>query len=111
MRKAPVRFAVVAVLAPLAWLSRMPGVDSRTADELARRFHFTKFTIPPPAGPPGGVVYSINPSAAHMLTYFHSIGASVVLGDVDGDGLPNDVCTVDIRTKGLAVEPVPGTGA
>ena len=111
MRTAPARIAVIAVVAPLAFLARLPSVDSRTADELAHRFHFTQRIIPPPAMPAGGIVYSINPSAAHLKTYLHSIGASVVLGDVDGDGLPNDLCATDIRTKALVIEPVPDTGA
>jgi hypothetical protein len=84
---APARLAVIAVVVPLAWLSQLSSVDSRTADELAERFRFAPFPIPPPAMPPEGIVYGINPSAGHLKTYFHSIGASVVLGDVDGDGL------------------------
>jgi hypothetical protein len=35
----------------------------------------------------------------------------VALNDLDGDGLPNDLCTVDPRVDQALVEPVPGTGA
>jgi hypothetical protein len=34
----------------------------------------------------------------------------VALNDLDGDGLPNDVCYVDVRTDEVIVAPVPGTG-
>ena len=111
MKMAPARLAVLAIVAPLAWLSRLPGVDPRTADDLARRFHFTQRTIPPPATPAGGIGYTINPSAAQLKTYLHSVGASIALGDVDGDGLPNDLCLTDVRAKALVIEPVPDTGA
>ena len=37
------------------------------------------------------------------------MGASVAMNDLDGDGLPNDVCYVDTRTDQLIVAPVPGT--
>ena len=39
-----------------------------------------------------------------------SVGASVALGDLDGDGLANDACLVDPRTDQVIVTPVPGTG-
>jgi hypothetical protein len=45
-----------------------------------------------------------------MQFYFYQIGASAALGDLDGDGLPNDLCLTDVRTKTITVSPVPGTG-
>jgi hypothetical protein len=33
----------------------------------------------------------------------------VALSDIDGDGLPNDLCYVDVRTDQVIVAPVPGT--
>ena len=35
----------------------------------------------------------------------------MALNDLDGDGLPNDLCTVDPRVDQALVEPAPGTGA
>jgi hypothetical protein len=40
-----------------------------------------------------------------------SVGAAIALTDLDGDGLPNDVCHVDPRTDHVIVAPAPGTGA
>jgi hypothetical protein len=36
-----------------------------------------------------------------------SVGASVALNDLDGDGLPNDLCVVDPRTDQVIVTPAP----
>jgi hypothetical protein len=44
------------------------------------------------------------------MSWVSSVGAAVALGDVDGDGLPNDTCLVDPRSDEVVVMPVPGTG-
>jgi hypothetical protein len=45
-----------------------------------------------------------------MQLYFYEIGGSAALGDLDGDGLPNDLVITDIRAKTAIVKPAPGTG-
>jgi hypothetical protein len=45
-----------------------------------------------------------------MQFYFYQVGESAALGDLDGDGLPNDLCLTDVRAKTAMVRPVPGTG-
>ncbi|MDY7015145.1 MAG: CRTAC1 family protein, partial [Cyanobacteriota bacterium] len=41
--------------------------------------------------------------------WISAVGAAVALNDLDGDGLPNDVCYVDPRSDRAIVAPVPGT--
>ncbi|HEV7784984.1 MAG TPA: CRTAC1 family protein, partial [Thermoanaerobaculia bacterium] len=38
-------------------------------------------------------------------------GAGVALNDIDGDGLPNDLCSVDTRIDQVLVQPAPGMGS
>jgi hypothetical protein len=45
-----------------------------------------------------------------MQFYFYQIGASTALGDLDGEGMPNDLVITDVRVKSAMVMPVPGTG-
>ena len=47
----------------------------------------------------------------HIRAYLSTLGASVTMGDLDGDGLQNDVVWVDPRTDQVICGPVPGTGA
>jgi enediyne biosynthesis protein E4 len=49
----------------------------------------------------------VNPSLEHIAGWISSVGAGAALGDVDGDGLPNDVCLVDPRSDDVRVMPVP----
>src|SRR6185295_4950574 len=104
-----VLLAVVGVAGTLAVLARLPDPPRGEAARLAARFQFTQQHLP--AIPvPAGVVYPVNKTARHMQFYFYQVGESAALGDLDGDGLPNDLCITDVRAKTAMVEPVPGTG-
>jgi len=52
----------------------------------------------------------VNPKLKGIVSWISSVGAAVGLGDLDGDGLANDVCLVDPRTDDVIVSPAPGTG-
>ncbi|MFC3685994.1 CRTAC1 family protein [Hydrogenophaga luteola] len=54
-------------------------------------------------------VRKVHPSLERISGWISSVGASVALGDIDGDGLPNDLCDVDPRTDKVTLRPVPGT--
>jgi hypothetical protein len=101
---------VFCVIGTLAGLSRLPSPAPGEVASLAAHFHFTRQLLPPVPIPAGGVVFPVNKTATHMQYYFYQIGASAALGDLDGDGLPNDLCLTDVRAKSAMVMPVPGTG-
>jgi enediyne biosynthesis protein E4 len=105
-----VLLAVVGVVGVLAGFSRLPDPPPGEAARLAARFRFAWQPLPPAPKPAGGVVFPVNRTCAHMQFYFYQIGASAALGDLDGDGLPNDLCSTDVRAKTAMVSPVPGTG-
>src|SRR6185295_18988228 len=104
-----VLLAVVGVAGTLAVLARLPDPPRGEAARLAARFQFTQQHLP--AIPiPAGVVYPVNKTARHMAFYFYQVGESAALGDLDGDGLPDDLCLTDVQTKSAMVRPVPHTG-
>ncbi len=109
-RGLPVILTVVGVVGALAALARIPDPPRAEVERLAAHFRFDWQVLPPVPMPAGGVVFPVNKTAAHMPFYFYQIGASAALGDLDGDGLPNDLCITDPRAKGGTVGPVPGTG-
>lgn len=102
--------AVFSVVGSLAVLARLPDPPRGEAARLAARFQFAWQSLPPAPIPPGGVVHEVNRTASNLKLYLYQLGASAALGDLDGDGLPNDLCLTDIRAKTLTVSPVPGTG-
>lgn len=101
---------VIGVAVVLGLLARLPGVAQDEVDRLKAHFSLTWETLPPNPIPAGGAVFPVNQTAKHMPFYFYQIGASAALGDLDGDGLPNDLCLTDVRSKTALVRPVPGTG-
>jgi hypothetical protein len=105
-----VLLAIFGVVGLLGGLSRVPGPPSGEAARLANRFRFAVETLPRAPIPPGGVVFPVNQTCAHMQLYFYEIGGSAALGDLDGDGLPNDLVRTDVHAKSVIVSPAPGTG-
>ena len=88
----------------------LPSAEERAS--LAQRFAFVRQEVPPAAGRPLRTIddLPIHPDVARVKAWVAAAGAGVALADLDGDGLPNDVCFVDVRTDTVVLEPVPGTG-
>jgi enediyne biosynthesis protein E4 len=102
--------AVIGVVGVLAGFSRLPSPPPGEVARLASHFKFDWQYLPPAPIPEGGVVFPVNKTAKHMGFYLNLVGASAAFGDLDGDGLPNDLCLTDIRAKSITVSPAPGTG-
>jgi hypothetical protein len=54
--------------------------------------------------------YEINPHLIKIAPWVSLIGVSAAFVDHDGDGLSNDLCLTDPRSKTASVIPAPGTG-
>ncbi|HEX6700820.1 MAG TPA: VCBS repeat-containing protein [Gaiellaceae bacterium] len=108
-RQAP-RAVALAVVAATAWLTQLPSYSAATRAELASRFAFQRLPLAV-AAPPVKSVRSVEPSLRRIAGWISAVGAAVSLSDLDGDGLPNDVCLVDPRSDRITVAPAPGTGA
>jgi len=102
--------AVLCVCITLGALARLPTRSPEEMYRLAAPFKFSLQALPPIPIPAGGVTFPVNKTAEHMQFYFYQVGASAALGDLDGDGLPNDLCMTDVRSKSAMVLPMPGTG-
>jgi hypothetical protein len=107
------RIAAVAVLLALYGFARLPRLPDGERASLASRFAFAKSSLPELA-PSSTVAWhttrEVNPSLANHSAWIAAVGAGVALADIDGDGLPNDLCHVDTRVDRALVSPVPGTG-
>lgn len=90
------------------------GTHPSAADRatLAAKFAFVgrPLPLPPGAGAPR-TVRKVHPALARFDAWIATVGAAVALNDLDGDGLPNDLCHVDPRFDTVLVAPAPGTGA
>src|SRR6266702_4828692 len=102
---------VIALIALLYSLARPPDLSAAQRTQLAAHFHFPHLTLPTLPGQPLASVRAVHPSVQRLSAWISAFGASVALSNLDGDGLPNDVCYVDTRTNRVIVAPVPGTPA
>lgn len=91
------------------WCTRLPAISDADAARLATEFSFSKLPLPESPGEHRRE-RAVNADLQHISGWISSVGASVALGDLDNDGLPNDVCLVDPRTDEVFIAPVPGTG-
>jgi hypothetical protein len=101
--------ALIAILASYG-VARRPALPEVIRQELASRFQFTRIAIDPLPGSPQRTVRAVHPALQRIQSWVSSLGASAALADLDGDGLPNDLCTVDPRSDLVVVQSVPGTG-
>lgn len=101
--------AALILVAGLYFLSQPRALARAEVEQIAARFKFEKLPFPEPAGWTHKTVRPIHPSVANLQAYLSAIGASAALYDIDGDGLPNDLCYVDPRIDQVVVTPAPGT--
>src|SRR5262245_54678648 len=101
----------VVIVVGLYFLSREPALSKTESDEVVGNFKFSRTPLPEAANHPEyKYVRNVHPSVKHIRAYVSTLGAAVSMGDLDGDGLQNDVVWVDPRTDLVYCGPVPGTG-
>ncbi|MBA2253330.1 MAG: CRTAC1 family protein [Nitrospirales bacterium] len=109
LRRHASRVVALLLIVTLYGLARLPTLPDAERAVLSARFHFTRVLLPVPAGRLFRSVRPVHPHLQHISAWISAVGAAVALNDLDGDGLPNDVCYVDTRTDQVIVAPVPGT--
>jgi hypothetical protein len=76
--------------------------------QISKSFDFEKKIIR--EEPNNKSIRSVHPDLEKISSWISSVGASVCLCDLDGDGLPNDLCSIDPRLDKALIKPAPGTG-
>lgn len=109
LRRNSARICALVGVATLFAVAQLPSLSSRERRELARRYRFVEAPLPV-VTPSSRAVRDVRPSLRGIQAWISSVGAAVALHDIDGDGLPNDVCYVDVRSDTVIITPVPGTG-
>ena len=109
VRRNIARLVAIGLLVALYLLAQQPRLSTAERNKLAANFRFTRsalYEVPASAYRSHRIV---NPSLRRIASWVSATGASVALNDLDGDGLSNDVCSVDPRTDEVTAAPAPGT--
>jgi hypothetical protein len=109
------RLVAIALVVIAYGLARQPVLSNSERYALSARFHFSQQQLPELTsewpGHPAQQIRKVHPSLNGIAAWISSVGAAVALGDIDRDGLSDDLCYVDTRTDMVIVAPVPGTVA
>jgi hypothetical protein len=98
---------LAAALFLVAWI---PPVSAASLNTVASRYRFTELPIALPPGLPMHTLRQVNPLYYPIRAWISSVGAAIALNDIEGTGLPDDLCLVDTRSDSVIVTPAPGTG-
>ncbi len=109
-RSQAARLVALALIVALALLTRLPTPAADAGEVADGRFGFTEVELPLLPGYDVAAIREVHPSLDRISAWISSVGAAVALGDLDGDGLDNDLCWVDPRIDQVVVRPVPTTG-
>ncbi|HET9792610.1 MAG TPA: VCBS repeat-containing protein, partial [Candidatus Angelobacter sp.] len=104
------RIAACVIVVVLFFLAKEPHISASARSQLASHFHFVRYTLPVDKAAPSKTVRAVHPSLKRISAWISSVGAGVAAGDLDGDGLSNDICLVDPRTDQVRIENAPTTG-
>ena len=108
-RQLPGVMALVLVAATFL-VARLPEVSAGEKQEVAAQFGFTPESVALPGGYTHQSIRQVNQRYAHINAWISSVGSAVALNDLDGDGLSNDLCYVDVRIDQVVVTPAPESG-
>ncbi|MEJ3747490.1 CRTAC1 family protein [Actinomycetes bacterium KLBMP 9797] len=104
---------VVALLVAIGLfvISRPPEPSAAAVADAASRYGFRELPIALVEGLPRQTIREVNQDYKNIDAWISSVGAGIALNDLDGDGLPNDLCVTDPRVDEVQVTPAPGAGA
>jgi hypothetical protein len=106
----PAQLTAAGLVGTFALLAWVPAPSAEEIERLASRFAFTKLAMPSTGTPLTITAHPVNPSVAHIERWMSSVGTAVALGDLDDDGVSNDMCFVEPRAGEVVAAPAPGTG-
>ncbi len=98
--------ALVLVFGAFA-VSRLPEPTAAEREDVASSFRFMPMSIALPGGLPQQEIRQVNQDYRNIDAWISSVGAGIAMNDLDGDGLPNDLCIVDPRTDTVSITPTP----
>jgi hypothetical protein len=110
-RRGARRTAALVLVVAVYGMARLPSLPGAERREIASRFAFERWELPTAGAVQARTLRPVHPDLARIESWISSVGAAVALHDLDGDGLPNDVCWVDTRSDRVVVTPAPGTPA
>lgn len=115
LRRHAVSLVAIILILVFYGFAGLPQIPDASRATLASSFRFVRSELiglpiePPELGfpnEPPKSIRGVHPSLEHISAWISAVGAAVALNDLDGDGLPNDVCYVDTQRDKVVIAPV-----
>lgn len=107
LRRQLAGIVALVVIAGVYMVGRLPETPEAERAELASSYGFEPRSIALPAGLPTRSIREVNQDYTNIDAWISSVGAGIAMNDLDGDGLPNDLCVTDVRTDTVSITPAP----
>jgi hypothetical protein len=105
------RLVAIAILASTIVAFHLANIPHKIDFSLVKYpYAFARHSLPEVPGPERRSFRPMHPDLHHVTAFMSTLGSGAALADLDGDGLPNDVCYVDTVTDQVIIAPAPGTG-
>jgi len=109
-RRQAARVLALVLLVTMYQVGQLPGASAGDLTRMAGQFEFAPLAIALPAGLPTQTVRPVNQDYDRVSGWVSSVGASIAMNDLTGDGLANDLCLTDSRLDEVVVTPAPLAG-
>jgi enediyne biosynthesis protein E4 len=93
------------VIVSFFFIVKLPSSSADTREQEASAFSFSGRSLALPNADKQQAIRKVNQAYKHIDGWVSSVGASIAANDLDGDGLPNDLCLTDPRTDQVIVTP------
>jgi len=104
------RVVATAILASTIVAFHLANIPEKADFSLIKYpYAFSRHSLPEVPGPERRSFRPMHPDLHHITAFMSTLGSGAAFADIDGDGLPNDVCYVDTVTDQVIVAPAPGT--
>lgn len=106
-RRHTARVVALALLVAVFYLQQLPAVSADGLARVAARYEFSPLAIAMPAELPMQTIRPTNQAYHRVTAWVSSVGASIAMTDLGGDGLTDDLCITDPRVDETVVTPTP----
>ena len=110
IRKRLPALVAIAIVAVFYFLSQPPRLSDQDQQAIAARFAFQRHDLPVVSSKDPKLIRDVHPTLRHMAAWISFVGAAVSVGDLDGQGISDDLVYVDTRYDSVTVCPAPTTG-
>lgn len=97
----------VILICLIYFFMKYPDISEAEKKDLSKDYKFSKINLDNIQN--DKKIRTVHPSLERISSWISSVGASIAINDLDGDGLPNDICHIDPRLDKVRIQAAPNS--